>query len=303
MCNEALEALLMMSCKPIDRITTERSTYGTETIGVAPRFGLCNIVDGCEVVTHALTGKIACNLLVELLSEAWDAMTIGQHNGISIGLHDGNVPASAPELAHSTFGASLAIEDGGNFEFGVFGNGLVEACRISNPYEHRVAIGALHPTFLNASHVAKLSKKGIVLVSELSGDTLLQQEDFVGLMPVVTQCQQLVAYISHSAEVVVRIVADAANFTIEIDIEHLRCAITVAYEGQGLAIGSPDICLAVVVVICSKVLELACIIVHLGPVAIIAHREPIEVHHQKCVLVTLIAIASHCLEGEEFAIG
>ena len=230
-------------------------------------------------------------------------MTIRQHDGISIGLHDGDVPASAPELAHSTLGTTLAIEEGRNFEFRVFGNGLVKTCWISNPYEHRVAIGALHPTLLNASHVAKLSKKGIVLVSELSGNTLLQQEDFVGLMPVVTQCQQLVAYISHSAEVVVRIVADAANFTIEIDIEHLRCAITVTYEGQGLAIGSPDICLTVVVVICSKVLELACIIVHLGPVAIIAHRETIEVHHQKSVLVTLIAIACHCLEGEEFAIG
>ena len=148
-----------------------------------------------------------------------------------------------------------------------------------------------------------MSKKGIVLVSELCGNTLFQQEDFVGLMPVVTQREQLVTYISHSAEVMVRIVADAVYFTIEIDIEHLCCAITVTYECQGLALGSPDICLTVVVVICSKVLELACIIVHLGPVAIISHREPIEVHHQKCVLVTLIAIACHCLEGEEFAIG
>ena len=118
----------------------------------------------------------------------------------------------------------------------------------------------------------------------------------------MSQRQQLVSDVCYGSEVMVRIVAYTRHHSIQCGIKYLSCAIAVAHEGQCLSIGSPDVCLAVVVIIGCEVLELSDVVGRFVPISVVTHWETIEVHYQKCILVTLVAIAGHCLKGKKLAV-
>ena len=56
--DESLEAAVVVAGKPVDAETAERGSYGSKTGGIDIRLA-ANVVDGTEIVPHALPRVVA----------------------------------------------------------------------------------------------------------------------------------------------------------------------------------------------------------------------------------------------------
>ena len=96
--DKALEALVVVAGKVIDGETAERGADGTETVFVNKREVVGSIVDGSQIVSHALARPVARDLLVPLAAIARQSATVRGDDHIAVGSHDLEVPAVAPKL-------------------------------------------------------------------------------------------------------------------------------------------------------------------------------------------------------------
>ena len=214
-------------------------------------------------------------------------MAVRQHYDIAIGLHDSHIPACAPELAHCTLWSSLTVEESRELMVRVVLESLIETYRISHPYEHVIAVGSLHPAWLYATHL-NLVEHSLVFKRQLGSlACFVEGKNLVGRSHAVASGDDLIAGESHTAIVGLNIGRNLSNLClIDIDTENLACAVACACEGEVAAVGIPHEAVTVVVVAGSEVAHLACR----------------HVDDHQSVLVALIAVASHRLEGKVFAI-
>ena len=82
--DESLEAFVVMPCEVVDRETSEAGTYGTQLVLIDIGQILGSIVDGSQIVFHALTCPVARDLLQPLLSEARQTTTVGSYDDIAL---------------------------------------------------------------------------------------------------------------------------------------------------------------------------------------------------------------------------
>ena len=61
--NESLETTFVMTCNPINAISTKRSTYATQTLFIYIRF-IAELVNSAEIVAHTLAAVVPADLLV-----------------------------------------------------------------------------------------------------------------------------------------------------------------------------------------------------------------------------------------------
>ena len=141
--DEALEALVVVAGQVVHAEAAERGTHGTQAVFVYIRQVVGGIVDGHQIVVHALAGPVAAYFLAPLRAEAGQTVAVGGHNHIAVGGHDHEVPAVAPELAYGALRTALAEEQGGVFLVGVEVRGQ------NHPRQHVVAVGGLHPAALH----------------------------------------------------------------------------------------------------------------------------------------------------------
>ena len=82
--DESLEALVMMTCEIIDGETSEAGSNSTQFIFIDIGQILRSIVDGSQIVFHALTCPVARDLFQPLLSEARQTATVGGYDDIAL---------------------------------------------------------------------------------------------------------------------------------------------------------------------------------------------------------------------------
>ena len=145
-CNEGLEALVMMTSQPINAEATEGGTYATQAIFVGVWLVGYKLINGSEIVLHALSSVVATNLFVPLVAETRQAAAVRCHNDIIVGSHHHEVPAETPELTYGRLWTTFAVEQGRIFLI------WVKMRRINDPCEHLFAIGGLLPTRNNCTH-------------------------------------------------------------------------------------------------------------------------------------------------------
>src|SRR5574344_1057615 len=126
MSNECLETLVVVSCKPISGITAETGSYTTQTVLVHIGF-LAKIVNGSQVIFHALSGIITTDFFQPFHSETGKSAAIRSDDDISVGSHDLKIPANAPELADRTLRTTFAEEQSRIFFC------CIEMRRVNNP--------------------------------------------------------------------------------------------------------------------------------------------------------------------------
>ena len=76
MCDECLEAFVVMSGKPVNGEAAKAGAYTTQAVFVDKRF-FCHFVDGCEVVFHALAAVITADGFIPLYTEAGRPRRLG----------------------------------------------------------------------------------------------------------------------------------------------------------------------------------------------------------------------------------
>ena len=76
---------------------------------------MSSIINGGEVVGHALPRPVATNFFVPFRAETRQATTVRGYDDIIVGSHDLEVPTIAPELAYGALWSALAEEQGGIF--------------------------------------------------------------------------------------------------------------------------------------------------------------------------------------------
>ena len=102
----------MVSGKPHCRVASEACAYTAQAVGVDVWL-LGDVIDCCKQVAHAVAAVVGTDLPVPRVSETREAATVGSDDNISVGCHNLEVPAVAPELAHRRLGTTLAEEQGG----------------------------------------------------------------------------------------------------------------------------------------------------------------------------------------------
>ena len=90
-CNEGFEALIMMTCQPINRESTKAGSNATQTIFVHKRF-FREFVDSREIILHTLSTVITTDFFVPFLTEARQTAAVRSDNDIIVGSHDLEVP-------------------------------------------------------------------------------------------------------------------------------------------------------------------------------------------------------------------
>ena len=141
--DERLEALVVMAGEIVDREASEACAHTSQLVLVNERQVVGGIVDGCEIIVHALAGPVAADLLVPLRAAARQSATVRCNHHIVVCRHDLHVPTVAPELAHRALRATLAEQQCGIFLI------LVEVGRQDHPILHLLAVGCLHPALLH----------------------------------------------------------------------------------------------------------------------------------------------------------
>ena len=136
----------MLPGEVIYRVTAVACADASETVAVYPRFP-GHVVDGAEVIADVLAAVITRNLVEPLLSERRYAAAVRGYDHISLGGHELEVPAVAPELAHHVLRAALAIEQGGVLLVRVEVGGKYHPC------QHLLAVGGRYPAFLYFAHL------------------------------------------------------------------------------------------------------------------------------------------------------
>ena len=136
----------MLPGEVIYRVTAVACADASETVAVYPRFP-GYVVDGAEVIADVLAAVITRNLVEPLLSERRYAAAVRGYDHISLGGHELEVPAVAPELAHHVLRAALAIEQGGVLLVRVEVGGKYHPC------QHLLAVGGRYPAFLYFAHL------------------------------------------------------------------------------------------------------------------------------------------------------
>ena len=82
--NEALEPFVVMAGKIIHAETTETGTYCTEPVFVDVGQVGASIVDGGEIVVHALAGPVAADFLAPLTAESRQTVAVGRDDDIAL---------------------------------------------------------------------------------------------------------------------------------------------------------------------------------------------------------------------------
>ena len=88
----------MMAGKVIYREATEAGANGTQTVFVNIGEIVGSIVDGAEVIFHALAGPVAADIFVPLAAEARQTAAVGSYDDIAVGCHNLHIPSVTPEL-------------------------------------------------------------------------------------------------------------------------------------------------------------------------------------------------------------
>ena len=157
--DEALEALVVVAGEVVDAEAAERGTYGTHAVAIDIGQRVASIVDGAEVVAHALACPVARDFLKPFLSEAGEAAAVGGDDDVALRCHDVEVPAIRPELRDGRLGTTFAEE-----QCGVLLR-WVEVRWLYDPVEELQAVGGLAPTGLGGAW-GKLREDVVVLGGE-----------------------------------------------------------------------------------------------------------------------------------------
>ena len=185
--DEALEALVVVAGQPVDAVTAEAGAHGTHAVAVG--VGLAGqVVDGAEVVEHALAGVVARYLLKPLHAKTGQTAAVGGNDDVVVGGHYLEVPAITPELADGRLRAALAEE-----EHGILARG-VEVRRIDDPAELLLAIGGGHPALLDLAE-REVVVEVLVFVRQLVGSAVFHRNeiDLVGLRHAVALGHEVLA--------------------------------------------------------------------------------------------------------------
>ena len=251
--DEALEALVVVACEVVDAEASKRCTYGCKSVFINEGQILSSIVDGREVVVHALSAPVTRDFLKPLLSEAWQTTTVRSHDNITVGSHDEEIPAVAPELGDRALRTSLAEEQGGVLL------GLVEVRRQDNPCEHVFAIGGLHPALLDGG-LCQLIEDVLVLEGQLGNGRLLRLLE-VGCDDVkISRCRETVTFHQQLLTIVHQtygakvcpVIGELLQFSLPIDGVKVLCSVpdtNEIYHGiliiapnEGIDIGVESLC-------------------------------------------------------------
>ena len=106
--DEAFETLVVVPGQVIDAVAAEAGPDAAEAVAVHIRF-LAYVVDGTQVILHALPAVVAADFLQPLHAEARQAAAVGGDDDVAVGGHDLQVPAVAPELADGALRPAFAI--------------------------------------------------------------------------------------------------------------------------------------------------------------------------------------------------
>ena len=140
--DEALEALVVVAGEVVDAESAEGGSDTAEAVAVDIGQGVAGIVNGAEIVAHALTSPVAGDLLQPLLTEAGKTAAIGSNDDIALRSHDVEIPAVGPELGNRRLWATFAEEQGGVLLCGV------EVRRLDDPVEELLPVGGGAPAGL-----------------------------------------------------------------------------------------------------------------------------------------------------------
>ena len=143
--DEAFEAFVVVPGQIVHTVSSEAGTHASQSFFVHIRL-LADVIDGAQVVLHALSAVIAADFLQPLHAEARQAAAVGSDDDIVVGRHDLQVPTVAPELADGTLRPSFAEQ-----EYRIF-FGRVEMRRVDHPTEFLLAIRGSDPTFFDFTH-------------------------------------------------------------------------------------------------------------------------------------------------------
>ncbi len=152
--DESGEAAFVMACEPVDGEAAVAGTHCAYVLVVDIGFTL-HVIDCAEVVAHVLTAVVFGDLCVPFGAESGKSATVGGDDDISVGCHQCEIPAVAPELAHGLLRTSLTVEDGGIFLVGVEFRG------IDNPCGHQFAVGCGNHAFLYCRHLELRKQFGV----------------------------------------------------------------------------------------------------------------------------------------------
>ena len=265
----------------------ETGSYGSKTVAVDIGKIVGGIVDGCEIVAHALSCPVAADCLVPLMAEAGQTAAVWCHDYVAVGCHDLEVPAVAPELAYRALRAAFAEEQGGVFLV------WVEIGRENDPCEHVLAVGGLHPTLLYLAE-RKLGEDVVVFAGNLCYHGFLHilargdDVDVGGRGEALACGEQLLAVVGEGyAAVVCLVVGNLTNGAFQVYLIHIDASVPYADEREGLGVGVPAECVDVGVERGADIVFLAC-----G-----------EVVDAKAVEVCLVAVASHRLPCHIASVG
>ena len=285
-CNEALETSVVDACQIIDGESAERRTDGTEPVLVHERQIAGRIVDGGEVIVHALTGPVGTYLLVPCTAVTRQAAAVGCDDDIAVGSHDLEIPPVAPELGNRTLRSAFAEEQRRVLPV------RIEVRRCHHPLLHLLSVGRLHPSVVYFAQ-CELVVDVFVLEGELCLKAcllLLRRRDgvdFVGLGETLTDGQQLPVAQQGNADIVVVALRELLHLALETGLIDVLRRMPYADEVEDLGIGPPCVFVDVRVEA-------------LGDVGLPARGQLVDA---EAVAVALITVVLHALPGDVPAVG
>ena len=98
----------MVSGQPVDGEAAEAGADASQVVTVNKRL-LRHLVDGRQVVLHALSAIIAADGFIPLRAKSGHAAAAGSDDDVVVGRHHLEVPAEAPELAERALRAAFTI--------------------------------------------------------------------------------------------------------------------------------------------------------------------------------------------------
>ena len=220
-----------MTCEIVNAEATKAGTHSTQLVFVNIRQIFCSIIDGSQIILHALTCPVATDLFQPFLSETRQTTTVGGYYHVTIRGHDHEVPAIAPELGNRTLRSSLTEEQGGVLLVGI------EVWRQDNPCQHILTITGLHPTLLYFG-LSELIQDVLVLESQLGNLCLLwllevgRYDIEVGRRCVVVALHQQLLTIIHQGDGAEVIPSFCELFQFSLPVDGIKILRSVPYANE-----------------------------------------------------------------------
>ncbi len=174
-CDECLEAFVVMSGKPVHRIASEAGSYASQPVFVYVRF-LRDVVYRAQVIIHAMSAVVGADFFQPFHAEARQSAAVGSDDDVIVSRHNLQVPAVAPELADGALRSAFAEEEGRVFLV------RVEIDGIDHPRKHVLAVYRLGPARFYLAFL-QLAEDMVVLRSDAGHFVVFLQvdsEEFVG---------------------------------------------------------------------------------------------------------------------------